>query len=278
MGILNVTPDSFSDGGRYLDTEAAVQHGRMMFADGADVVDVGGESTRPGATEVSIDEELARVIPVIEALAAVTSTPTSATTTTISVDTRHAEVARAAVAAGATVLNDVSASLWAVAAELGVGWIAMHMGGIPATMQDRPRYDDVVREVREHLEERAALATGAGVERIWIDPGFGFGKTVRHNIELVASIDEFVDTGIPVVLGVSRKATLGVLSADSDRRIDATVGPSTGPDDRLEAGIALATWAMRSGVAMIRVHDVRPHVQAARVVAGSIPPAAKSAA
>lgn len=270
MGILNVTPDSFSDGGRYLDTEAAVAHGRAMFADGADLVDVGGESTRPGAHEVTVDDEMARILPVIDAL--------STAGVAVSVDTRHAEVARAAVAAGATVINDVSASLWPVAAELGVGWIAMHMGGDPATMQDHPRYDDVVAEVREYLVGRATQAAAAGVERIWIDPGFGFGKTARHNIELVASIDELVATGFPVALGVSRKATLGLLTADSDRRVDPTVGSSAEPDDRLEAGIALATWAMRSGAAMIRVHDVRPHVQAASVVAGSIPPAALSAA
>ncbi len=264
MGILNVTPDSFSDGGRHLEFEAAVARGIEMLGEGADLIDVGGESTRPGADPVSIDDELARVVPVIAALAAAGATT--------SVDTRHAEVAHAAVDAGATILNDVSASLWAVAAERRVGWIAMHMAGDPSTMQHDPRYDDVVTEVREFLVERAATATAAGVDRVWIDPGFGFGKTPRHNIELVASIGELVATGVPVAVGVSRKSTLGVLAAASDRRVGLDAGESTPLDDRLAPGLAMATWAMSSGVSMIRVHDVRAHVQAALVVAGSIPP------
>lgn len=282
MGILNVTPDSFSDGGRYLDLDSAVAHGVEMLAEGADLLDVGGESTRPGATPVSIDAELCRVVPVIEALAL--------TGARVSVDTRRGEVARAAIDAGASIINDISASLWDVAAERDAGWIAMHMAGEPATMQRDPHYLDVVSEVCEFLVDRAERGRAAGVGSIWIDPGFGFGKTARHNIELVASIGEFVATGVPVAVGISRKATLGELAARFDTRrgartvesggIEAVVcgDSTTGVYDRLEPGLAMATWSMWSGVAMVRVHDVRAHVRAARVVAGSIPSAVASAA
>jgi len=263
MGVLNVTPDSFSDGGAFLGPDAALDRARTMVAEGAAIVDVGGESTRPGAEPVPVEVELARVVPVVEAVADLG--------VRVSVDTRRAEVARAAVAAGATLVNDVSASLWPVAAELGVGWVAMHMAGEPRTMQDAPRYDDVVSEVRDHLVERAEAATAAGVSEVWIDPGFGFGKTVEHNVALVGSIGELVATGWPVLVGVSRKRTLGVLSARADVSGD---GDETGTDDRLEAGLAMATWAMASGVAMVRAHDVRAHVRAARVVAGEIERAA----
>jgi dihydropteroate synthase len=180
-------------------------------------------------------------------------------------------------------INDVSASLWPVAADCGVAWVAMHMAGEPPTMQDDPRYDDVVAEVRDFLVARATAATQAGVPQVFIDPGFGFGKTARHNVELVASIGDLVATGFPVVLGASRKATLGLLATGSDRRAArlADIGTSrsapTPTDDRLEPGVAMATWAMHAGVAMVRVHDVRAHVQAALVVAGSIPPAASAA-
>lgn len=263
MGVLNVTPDSFSDGGTFLGPDAALDRARTMVAEGAAIVDVGGESTRPGAEPVPVEVELARVVPVVEAVADLG--------VRVSVDTRRAEVARAAVAAGATLVNDVSASLWPVAAELGVGWVAMHMAGEPRTMQDAPRYDDVVSEVRDHLVERAEAARAAGVSEVWIDPGFGFGKTVEHNVALVGSIGELVATGWPVLVGVSRKRTLGVLSARADVSGD---GTETGTDDRLEAGLAMATWAMASGVAMVRAHDVRAHVRAARVVAGEIERAA----
>lgn len=260
MGILNVTPDSFSDGGRYVDLDAAVDRARQMIDEGAAVIDVGGESTRPGAAPVSLDEELARVVPVIEAIAPLG--------TRVSVDTRHAEVATAAVDAGATLINDVSASLWPVAAELGVGWIAMHMQGEPGNMQQRPHYDDARAEIFGFLADRARLATEAGVDEVWVDPGFGFGKSVDHNLDLVAGIGELVAQGTPVMLGVSRKLTLGVLTARADHDTDGDhPGEIAPPDDRLEAGIALATWAMMDGVGMIRAHDVRPHVDAAAVVA-----------
>ncbi|KAA0235161.1 MAG: Dihydropteroate synthase [Acidimicrobiales bacterium] len=259
MGVLNVTPDSFSDGGMYLDPAQAVAHGEEMIAQGADVVDVGGESTRPGASPVELTEELRRVIPVVEGLAG---------RVRISIDTTKAEVARAAVAAGATLVNDVSASLSWVAAELEVGWIAMHMAGSPPSMQVDPRYDDVVAEVRCYLVSKATEALRLGVKEVWIDPGFGFGKTVSHNLDLLANIGAFVETGFPVVLGTSRKSTLGVLVAQSDGRVAADSG-EVEVRDRLEASIATATWAMTRGVRMVRVHDVRGTVQAAKLVTPS---------
>ncbi|MFN8052828.1 MAG: dihydropteroate synthase [Acidimicrobiales bacterium] len=256
MGILNVTPDSFSDGGRYVDVDAAVARARHMIDEGADIVDVGGESTRPGAEPVTLDEELRRVVPVIEAVV-----PLGAR---VSVDTRHDEVARAAVAAGADLINDVSATLWPVAADTGAGWLAMHMQGTPGTMQAEPHYDDVCAEVREFLIDRATAARNGGVDEVWIDPGFGFGKTVAHNLALVAGIDGLVATGFPVALGVSRKHALGVLTAASDGTGDGAAAPV---EDRVEMSVALATWAMMAGVQMIRAHDVRVHAEAARVVA-----------
>ena len=261
MGILNVTPDSFSDGGRYVDLDAAVTQARRLVDEGASFVDVGGESTRPGAAPVSIDEELARVVPVIEAISALEGFGAR-----ISVDTRRAEVARAAVAAGATVINDVSASLWQVAADLGVGWVAMHMQGEPCSMQDDPTYVDARTEVYDFLTERAATAHSAGVAEVWVDPGFGFGKSLEHNLELVAGIGDLVDRGTPVLLGVSRKKSLGVLTARADGLGADAVSP---PSDRLEMGVALATWAMMAGAQIIRAHDVRPHVEAALAVAAA---------
>jgi dihydropteroate synthase len=266
MGVLNVTPDSFSDGGRYLDRDAAVARGREMIAEGADVIDVGGESTRPGADQVPEEEEVARVVPVIEVLCREAR---------VSVDTCKPGVAAAAVEAGASLVNDVTASLHAVAADAGVGWVAMHMQGTPRTMQHDPRYDDVVQEVRDHLVARADAAVEAGVREVWIDPGIGFGKTVDHNFDLLASLDRLVDTGYPVVVGTSRKSSLGDLTGRSDAqgRHPSLVPPAeewdtTPPDDRLEASLATATWAMAQGVRMVRVHDVRASVQAAKVVAG----------
>jgi len=253
MGIVNVTPDSFSDGGKFLDTAAAVAHGLDLFAEGASIVDVGGESTRPGASPVAIDEEIRRVVPVIEQLSGHGR---------VSVDTRRPEVARAAVAAGATLINDVSAQLWSVAAELGVGWVAMHMQGEPATMQADPTYTDVVSEVCAFLSDRVAQAERAGVEEIWIDPGFGFGKTLAHNLTLLAHLDQVVALGRPVLVGTSRKATLGQLLAESDG-----VGEAVDPEDRLAGSIATEVWAMHLGASMIRAHDVRAAVQAAKVVA-----------
>ncbi|MHB1137981.1 MAG: dihydropteroate synthase [Microthrixaceae bacterium] len=193
MGVLNVTPDSFSDGGEHLAVDAAVARGVEMAAQGALVIDVGGESTRPGARPVDPTEEQSRVLPVIEALA-----DRLGSTVRLSVDTRHESTARAAVLAGATLVNDVSASLWPVAADLGVGWVAMHMFGDPRTMQADPRYDDVVDDVRRFLVERALRAVDAGVAEVWVDPGIGFGKTTVHNLELLAHLDVLVDEGHPV--------------------------------------------------------------------------------
>ncbi len=250
MGVLNVTPDSFSDGGRWLDPEAAVARGLEMVAEGADVVDVGGESTRPGAAAVEEAEELRRVVPVIEALAPYVR---------VSIDTRKAAVAERAVEAGATLVNDVSATLDGVAAAAGVGWVAMHMRGEPSTMQRSPTYDDVVSEVEAFLVARAERARAAGVDEVWIDPGIGFGKTGRHNLALLRRVGRLVATGWPVVVGTSRKSFLGLLTAGEGEE------PST-VDDRLEASLATAVWAMDQGVAMVRVHDVRATVEAAVLV------------
>lgn len=252
MGVLNVTPDSFSDGGRWADRDGAVAHGLAMVAEGADVVDVGGESTRPGAVEVAVDEELCRVIPVVEALAPYVR---------VSVDTRKAEVAEAAMAAGATLVNDVSASLAGVAAAGGAGWVAMHMQGQPATMQRSPAYRDVVAEVGRFLVERATAARALGVEQVWIDPGIGFGKTVEHNLALLRRLGDLVATGFPVLVGASRKSFLGHLTASPD-------GCPAPVDDRVEASVAAAAWAMGQGAAMVRAHDVRETVAAARLLTG----------
>ena len=257
MGVINVTPDSFSDGGQFDDHAAAIAHGRALLADGADWLDVGGESTRPGATPVSEQEELRRVVPVVEALAAGGAR--------VSIDTRKAVVARAAVAAGATLLNDVGAAQGQLAAELGVAWAAMHTQGEPATMQDDPRYDDVVTEVVADLVARADAAVAAGVSEVWIDPGIGFGKTFEHNLALLTHLDELVATGYPVLVGTSRKGFLGTILGASDGR------PGPAPvDDRLEGSLATATWAMTCGAAMVRAHDVRATAHAAMVIGGHI--------
>jgi dihydropteroate synthase len=255
MGVLNVTPDSFSDGGRWLDPDAAVAHGLAMVAEGADVVDVGGESTRPGAEPVAEDEELRRVLQVVEALAPHVR---------VSIDTRRAVVAERAVGAGATLVNDVSASLWPVAAGAGpgVGWVAMHMRGEPRTMQRAPEYADVVAEVRAFLVERADRARDGGVDEVWIDPGIGFGKAAVHNLALLRALRTLVATGWPVLVGASRKSFLGLVTAEPG-------GSSVPADDRLEASLATAVWALDQGVSMVRVHDVGPTVQAARLVAGA---------
>src|SRR5215213_2520852 len=247
MGVLNVTPDSFSDGGRYLDPERAVVHGLRLVGEGADVVDVGGESTRPGAARVDEAEERRRVVPVVEALAP---------SVRVSVDTRSRAVAEAAVAVGATLVNDVSASLWPVAAEGGVGWVAMHMQGQPGTMQQAPRYDDVLAEVAAFLRERAERAREAGVEEVWVDPGIGFGKSLEHNLALLRDLDRLVAGGVPVVVGTSRKGSLGLLTGGAP------------VDDRLEASVATAVWAVEQGAAMVRVHDVAPTVRALRLLEG----------
>lgn len=257
MGVVNVTPDSFSDGGSFLDPRLAIGHGREMAASGADWLDVGGESTRPGAEPVPEAEELRRVLPVVEALAA--------DGFAVSIDTRKEAVARAAVAVGARLINDVGARLGSVAADLRVGWAAMHTQGEPASMQDAPHYVDVVAEVRDELVTRAKAALAAGAPEVWIDPGIGFGKTQAHNLALLAHLDAFVVTGLPVLVGTSRKGFLGSILG----RSDATAQPVP-VDDRLEGSLATATWAMACGARMVRVHDVRATVHAARVIGGQI--------
>jgi len=245
MGVLNVTPDSFSDGGRWLDFEAAVAHGRDLVAEGADIVDVGGESTRPGAEPVPVEEELRRVVPVVRELAPHVR---------VSVDTRKPEVAAAAVEAGASILNDVSASLHRVAASTGAGWIAMHMKGEPRTMQQEAHYDDVVEEVRAFLVARAEAGRAAGVEDVWVDPGIGFGKTVEHNLELLRRLDVLLALGRPVLVGFSRKSTLGRLLGDPA----ATTGTAA-------ASVGAAVAAFERGATILRVHDVRETVEALAV-------------
>jgi dihydropteroate synthase len=257
MGIVNVTPDSFSDGGAWLDPADAVAHARRLVDEGASIVDVGGESTRPGSSPVDEATELARTIPVVEALAGTLGDAE------ISIDTRKPSVARAAVAAGASIINDVGASLEAVAAETGAGWIAMHALGPSATMQADPVYDDVVEDVFAFLVDAAARGRAAGVERLWVDPGIGFGKTTDHNLALVAALDRFAEIA-PVLVGVSRKRFIGELHARSDGVAD-EIGV-VAPDDRLEGSVALAAWSTFLGADVVRVHDVRATVHAVRVV------------
>lgn len=253
MGILNVTPDSFSDGGEFADADAAIAHGEALIAAGADIVDVGGESSRPGAAPVSEAEELRRVLPVIEALAGEVR---------VSVDTTKLVVAQAAVAAGASLINDISASMHQVAASCGAGWIAMHMQGAPSTMQREPSYTDVVAEVIDHLVERARQAVVDGVIEVWIDPGIGFGKTAADNWRLLAALPRFVDTGWPIAIGTSRKAFLGAAMARADG-----VDRPTPVGDRLEGSLATATHAAACGVGLLRVHDVAATVGALQTVA-----------
>ncbi|MEY2425754.1 MAG: dihydropteroate synthase [Actinomycetota bacterium] len=257
MGVLNVTPDSFSDGGLFLNLEDAIAQGVAMMDEGADVIDVGGASTRPGSVQPSVDEELARVVPVIEQL-------TELGRTRISIDTMTPEVARAAVEVGATLINDVSASLWPIAAETGVGWAAMHMQGTPTDMQAEPQYADVVAEVRDFLADRARTAAAGGVTEVWIDPGFGFGKTVAHNLTLLAHLEDFCAAGYPVLVGLSRKSMLGALSPNPD-------GSVPPPADRLEPSLAAAVWAATKGVGMVRAHDVAATVAAMRIACETVP-------
>jgi dihydropteroate synthase len=258
MGVVNVTPDSFSDGGRYLDAAAAIAHGRRLIAEGADLLDVGGESTRPGAQPVTPEQEIARVLPVIEALAPERR---------VSIDTTKIAVARAALDAGATYVNDVSAfrfepDLAGLVADAGVDCCLMHMLGEPRTMQDDPRYDDVVDDVKAHLEERIAFATAEGVaeEHIHVDPGIGFGKTAAHNLELLRRLDEIVALGRPVVVGTSRKSFLGRLTGRDD------------PADRLPGTIATNVLALERGARIFRVHDVAPVRDALVVSAATLRP------
>lgn len=261
MGVVNVTPDSFSDGGRYARPDAALAHALQLVADGADWLDVGGESTRPGADPVAEAEEIDRVIPLIEALRRETAVP-------VSIDTMKPGVARAAVAAGAAMWNDIAALTWgegaagedgpALAAGLGCQVALMHMQGEPRTMQAAPHYSDVLAEVCAFLTARAAAAMAAGVprERIWLDPGIGFGKGQAHNLALLSGLDRVVALGFPVLLGVSRKAFI--------RRIDPL---AVSPRERLGGSLAAALAGARAGVAMVRAHDVRETVQALAVQA-----------
>ncbi len=265
MGVLNVTPDSFSDGGLYDTAERAVARGLEMIAEGADVVDVGGESSRPGAEPVPTAIELARVVPVVEALAR--SDEAARRGVRVSVDTVKPEVAEAALSAGARLVNDVSASLWEVAAAAGAGWVAMHMQGEPRTMQEDPRYGDVVAEVRAFVLERAARARAAGVGEIWVDPGIGFGKTTAHNLSLLRHLPGLVeaasDAGYAgVLVGASRKRFLGVLAAGAG---PGGTGRPAPLEERAEGSLATAAAAMVAGVGMVRVHDVAATVQLARL-------------
>jgi len=255
MGIVNVTPDSFSDGGRFLEHGDAIAHGRRLAEDGADLVDVGGESTRPGAEPVGAEEERRRVIPVVEALAA--------EGIVVSVDTTKAAVARPALEAGAAVVNDVSAfrvdpELAGLTAAAGATCVLMHMLGEPRTMQDDPRYDDVVAEVAAFLEERLAFAVAEGVpeSRVWLDPGIGFGKTSEHNLELLRRLDEIAALGRPVVIGTSRKSFLGRLTG-------------RGEEGRLAGTLATNVMALERGASVFRVHDVAEVGDALRV-AGAV--------
>jgi dihydropteroate synthase len=271
MGIINVTPDSFSDGGQYFDTNAAVEHGLKLVQEGADILDVGGESTRPRATPVSEEEELRRVAPVIEQLAARTKVP-------LSIDTMKPAIARAAIRAGASIVNDVAANsrgqsevskenpenfkletensdeMWRLIAGTGAGYVAMHMQGTPQTMHLNPVYGDVVREVGEFFFERLQRMIGCGVsrEQIIFDPGIGFGKTPEHNLELLAGLESFKKLERPLLIGVSRKSFIGKL-----------LGSET--ISRLPASLACACLSVRAGVQIIRTHDVAETVQAVRM-------------
>ena len=256
MGVVNVTPDSFSDGGEFFESSDAIAQGRRLAAEGAAILDIGGESTRPGAQPVDADEELRRVIPVIEALAD--------GATAVSIDTTKTQVASRALQAGATVVNDVSAfrfdpELAGFVADAGCECCLMHMLGEPRTMQQDPRYDDVVADVKAFLEERMRYAVDAGVaeDRIWLDPGIGFGKTLEHNLELLRRLDEIVALGRPVVVGTSRKSFLGKLTGRDEK-------------ERLAGTIATNVMALERGARIFRVHDVADVVDALAVAAATL--------
>jgi len=252
MGIVNVTPDSFSDRGAHFDVDTAVAHGLKLAEEGADILDIGGESTRPGADEVSVEEELRRVIAVIERLAGETSLP-------ISIDTSKPEVMRAAVAAGAGMINDVYAlrrdGALDAAAALGVPVVLMHMLGEPRSMQDAPEYDDVVAEVHRFLAERIFVAEMAGIDKkkILIDPGFGFGKTTQHNLQLLAQLQRFTELGVPVLAGLSRKRSIRELTGQADMQA------------RVHGSVAAHLIAAQRGAMLLRVHDVAATVDALKI-------------
>ena len=244
MGVVNVTPDSFSDGGDFFDTDAAVRHALALVGEGADIIDVGGESTRPDATPVSEAEELRRVLPVIEQLAARVSAP-------ISIDTMKPAVARAALAAGASIVNDVAAhrddpAMWQITAEAGAAYVAMHMQGTPQTMQRNPVYADVVAEVGAFFADRLERLQnfGVGGEQVMLDAGLGFGKTVEHNLRLLAALRDFTKWGRPLLLGVSRKSFLARVTGAADVA------------ERLPGALACACWGVQNGVNIVRTHDV----------------------
>ena len=252
MGVLNVTPDSFSDGGQFFDAELAVAHGLELMAQGAEILDIGGESTRPGATPVSQAEELRRVIPVIEALA-------SQTDVALSIDTMKPAVARAAVAAGASIVNDVAANreadeMWRVVAAAGAGYVCMHMQGAPETMQSHPSYSDVMCEVEAFFRDRLERLTACGVspDQVMLDVGIGFGKTVEHNLQLLAGLRGFTKLRRPLLVGVSRKSFIGKLTAAE-------------VTDRLAGSLAGAALAVEAGANILRAHDVAQTVQAVRL-------------
>ena len=253
MGIVNVTPDSFSDGGLFSSSDAAVEHALQLEAEGADILDIGGESTRPNAERVDADEECRRVVPVIEQLAERSKLP-------ISIDTQKPEVARAALEAGAAIVNDIAANredeeMWRIVSEFGAGYVAMHMQGTPQTMQADPQYDDVAAEVEAFFVERLKRLKAAGVDedQVVLDPGIGFGKNLQHNLALLAALNGFTKIIRPVLLGASRKSFMGKL-------LDVEVS------DRLAASLACASWAVASGVQIVRVHDVSQTVQTARMI------------
>ena len=256
MGIVNVTPDSFSDGGKYSSTDLAVAHALELIAQGADILDIGGESTRPGAEPVSLDEELRRVVPVIEALSAVSTVP-------LSIDTYKPEVMRQAIAAGADIVNDVRALQEECAVEIvansKAGVCLMHMQGMPQTMQLAPSYQDVVAEVKQFLAERMQVVMAAGItqDRILLDPGFGFGKTTAHNIALIQHLDAISELG-PLLVGLSRKAVLGKIAGGDEQQ-------------RLHAGLASSVISAMKGAKIVRVHDVKATVEALKVVTAVLP-------
>ena len=257
MGIVNVTPDSFSDGGKYESTEKAVEHALQLVAEGADILDIGGESTRPGATPVSLEDELSRVVPVIEALSKVAGVP-------LSIDTYKPEVMSAAIAAGADIINDVRALQEPGALEIvsrsNAGVCLMHMQGLPQNMQDDPHYEDVVAEVRVFLADRLTAVQAAGIasERIVLDPGFGFGKRTVHNVALLRALQDIAELGRPLLVGLSRKSVLGQMTGG-----DVYV--------RLHASIAASVISVLKGARIVRVHDVKATADALKVAAAVLP-------
>lgn len=262
MGVLNITPDSFSDGGRFYDADAAVAHAEQLVSEGADLLDVGGESTRPGSQRVEATEQLRRILPALSRIAKLPMV--------ISVDTTLSEVARAAVEHGAHVINDISAGrddpgMFPLAARLGTPIVLMHMLGQPATMQDAPSYTDVVAEVSQFLEERMRIAESHGVSRgnILLDPGIGFGKQVEHNLTLIRDLSQFASLGRPLVVGTSRKRFIGRITGE------------TTPADRVIGTAASVAWTVANGAAIVRVHDVRPMIQVVRLIraiqSGNVP-------